>query len=424
MPHPLLVRAAQLIEQARALNDEFEDKSKMPAEVAGRIDRLLGEASNCRQHVEREAAIDDHDKWLHEPEYKHDMSYTGGTTGGTTGGGSKSTGLAPGEFLTDKERAESRSKAFFEYVRKGDAMAPEMKAALVEDATGQLLIPEDFAGTILKDLPRQSVIRNLAFVRPTRSNKVEVGSVVIASGGWGKLETGTVAADGLGATPAAKDTVEVHDLNALVKLGRDELEDSDEDLAGLISEALTLQFGEQTDDAYAFGTGTGQPTGIAQRAIGATPTITQGVAAAAGQTATGDELKRVTFQVPAWAARNAVWLGNKSAEEKIALLKDSNGNYLWQPRVSESEPATLFGYRWYRVDGLPAITATNDAGAGTDPSVMFGDVRRGYMIADRRGVLVQRLEERYADEGKIGLLFTLRTGGDVIRPKAFAFYKL
>ena len=42
------------------------------------------------------------------------------------------------------------------------------------------------------------------------------------------------------------------------------------------------------------------------------------------------------------------------------------------------------------------------------------------MVADRKMVTVQRLNERYADEGKIGLLFTHRVGGDVIRPKAFA----
>jgi HK97 family phage major capsid protein len=60
----------------------------------------------------------------------------------------------------------------------------------------------------------------------------------------------------------------------------------------------------------------------------------------------------------------------------------------------------------------------------TDPSVVFGEVFAGYMIADRRQVSVQRLEERYADEGKIGLLFTHRVGGDVIRPKALAKYLL
>ncbi len=60
----------------------------------------------------------------------------------------------------------------------------------------------------------------------------------------------------------------------------------------------------------------------------------------------------------------------------------------------------------------------------TDPSCVFGDFRLGYMVADRKSLTVLRLEERYADEGKVGLLFTHRVGGDVIRSKSFAKYLL
>ncbi|KWT61835.1 hypothetical protein ADL21_11150 [Streptomyces albus subsp. albus] len=414
--HPLLVRAAQCIEQARALNDEFPEKHTMPAEVTKKIDALLGEASRCKRQVQREAQLTDLDGWLKEPDYKHDMS-------GGDGAGSLSAADVSGVYTTDKERKEAAQKAFMSFVRKGWAGMPdEMKAALVEDTQGEVLIPADFAGTILRELPRQAVLRNLAFIRPTSKNKVDVGVVNIAAAGWGKLEvTGGPATDGLAADPADKDTITVWDLNALVKIGMDELEDSDEDLAGVISEALSLKIAEMEDDAFAVGNGTSQPQGVAVAAG-----ITQGIVAAAGQVVTGDELKRTSFQVPAQFRKsaNAAWIGHTSAEEKIALLKDANGNYLLQPNTAAGEPSTLMGYRWYTVDGLPAITTTSDVGAGTDKSVIFGDWRQGYMVADRRRLTVTRLEERYADEGKIGLLFRHRVGGAVIRPKAFAWYKL
>lgn len=415
-PHPLLVRAAQCIEQARALNDEFTDKSKMPAEVAGRIDRLIGEASKARQQVEREAKMTDLDNFLQAPDYKHDM-----TAAATCAeDGSLSAAGIEAVYTTEGERKARATKAFFDFVRKGASnMNAEYKADLVEDASGEVLIPADFTGTIVKDLPRRAVIRNLAYVRPTQRNKVDVGSVTIAEAGWGKLETGATAPDGLGAPD--KDEIEVHDLNALVKLGRDELDDSDEDLSATISDALTLQFAQQEDDAYASGSGNGQPEGIATSTA-----ITQGIASAVGETVTGDELKSLMFQIPSWAERNAVWIGHKSAELATALLKDDNGNYLWQPRVSESEPATLMGYPWYRVDGLPGMNTTVNGSAanGSDKSVFFGDLRAGYMIADRRRLTVQRLDELYATEGKIGLLFTMRVGGGVIRPNALAAYRL
>ncbi|MEV2277864.1 phage major capsid protein [Nocardiopsis sp. NPDC049922] len=420
MAHPLLVRAAQCIEAARALNDEFPDKTQMPAEVAQKMDKLLGEASNCRAQVQREAKLTDLDNYLTAPDYKHDMNADG--IGGSSGSGGMSVDQIGGIYTTDTQRKQAKTKAFLEFVRKGQHMSHERKADLVEDTEGQVLVPSDWVGTILRELPRDAVIRGLAAVQPTTSNKVDIGVVTVAAAGWGKLETGTTATDGLAADPADKDSIEVHDLNALVKIGVDQLEDADDDLEMIITQALTLKLAEQEDDAFANGSGTGRPRGLAQAT-----TITQGVAAAAGETVTGDELKRTVFQVPSQFRRkaNAAWLYHTSAEEKIALLKDADGRYLLQPSLSQGEPDTLLGYRAYTVDGLPAITTTVDgAGAGTDKSVIFGDLRQGYMIADRRRITVTRLTERYAEEGKIGLLFRHRVGGDVIRPKAFAWYRL
>ncbi len=406
MAHPLLVKAAEHTAQARAINDEFEGKS-MPAEAARQMDAHLKAASEYRQRVQREASLQDTETWLQDPDYKHDM------VGGPAIAEQFGHGLQP---VTDEAKKERQNKSFFTYVRAGmDSLTVEQKADLVENATGLNLIPNDYAGTILKELPREGVIRDLAYVRPTTKAVVDVGNVVINTAGWGRLETGTGLTDGLPATPAGKDQVFVHDLNALVKLGRDELEDSDENLGEIIRQALVLKFAELEDDAFANGTGTGQPWGI-------THNVTQSVTAAVASTVTGDNLKAVPFAVPAQFRRSrSVWLAHTSALQAISLLKDTSGAYLLQEKVALAEPDTLLGYRVYTVDGLPAMSTT---GTATDPSVVFGDVFAGYMIADRRRVTVQRLEERYADEGKIGLLFTHRVGGDVIRPKALAKYLL
>jgi len=414
MAHALLEKAARHTAQARAINDEFEGK-EMPAEAAHQMDGHLAKASEYRKQWNRLEALADHQSFLDEPVYKHDMGVGATQTIG---------GTSAGEFLLDSERKERASKSFFDYCRKGlEGITVEQKADLVENSTGQLLIPVDYAGTILKELPREAVIRNLAFIRPTTKNKVEVGNVVINTAGWGKLETGTAATDGLAATPAAKDTITVHDLNALVKLGRDELEDSDENLGEVIRSALSLKFAELEDDAFAAGLGDGsnQPVGLATNTA-----VTQGVTAAANATVVADELKKVPFTVPAQFRKAsgptpAVWLWHTSAEQAVALLKDTEGRYLLQEKAAQGEPPTLFGYSTYTVDGLPSMTAT---GTAVDKSVIFGALRAGYMVADRRRLTVQRLEERFAEEGKIGLLFTHRVGGDVIRPKALAWYKL
>jgi len=424
MAHPLLEKAAQHTAQARAINDEFEGKH-MPAEAAHQMKQHLDAAAEYRSRVGLEASLTDAETWIKEPQYKHDMSGAGdGDEGGSGGGGGRGykggsipTSFGDGQRTYEEARNASKQHTFFEYVRKGmDALSLEQKADLVENATGQNLVPTDFAGTIIKQLPREGVIRDLAFVRPTNRNVVDIGNVVINTAGWGKLETGTALTDGLSATPAGKDTITVYDLNALVKLGVDELEDSDENLAEIIRVALVAKLAELEDDAFAAGTGTGMPWGI-------THNVTQNITAAANNTVTADDLKKLPFQVPAQFRKGnrSVFLGHTLVTQGIALLKDTTGAYMLQQSAALGEPDTLFGYRYYTVDGLASPTTT---GTASDASLVFGDVRSAYMVADRRRFTVTRLNELYAAEGKIGLLFTHRVGGDVIRPQALAKYLL
>lgn len=406
--NPLLVRAAKAIEQARALSDEFEDKTRMPAEVAKRIDALLSDASSCRKQVQREAHMQDLDSFLHEPNYKHDMS-TGDSAGSFSAAGSEQV------FTTNRERKEAQQKAFLAYVRKGH-ISPEQKADLIQDSDGELLVPTDYAGTILQDVPNEATLRPLAYVRPTSSNRAEVGIVQVAAAGWGKLETGDTVADGLGGAPDSE-TIRVWDLNALVKIGVDELDDADADLEAVIRNALSLKIAEQEDNGFAAGLGNAskQPLGVTAAA-----SITQGITAATLGAVNPDDLKALIYEVPQWARRGGVFVGSTQVEREIALLKDAEGRYLLQPNAASGEPPTLFGRPWHTCDGMPDIGDGEDA----EKAVVYGDWRQGYMIADRRKMTVQRLEERYATEGKIGLLFRHRVGGGVIRPKAFAVYSV
>ena len=126
-----------------------------------------------------------------------------------------------------------------------------------------------------------------------------------------------------------------------------------------------------------------------------------------------DDLKKLQYVIARFANVGA-YLGSDAATQQISLLKDSTSNYLWQPSNQAGQPDRLFGRAYYRVTGLPA--------PGSVPSVLFGDIRSGYLIADRQRITVQRLDERYADQGLVGFLFRERVGGDVIRPAAFAKY--
>jgi HK97 family phage major capsid protein len=258
-------------------------------------------------------------------------------------------------------------------------------------------------------------------VRPTTSNIVDLRSMTQATAGWGQLEltATTVDANVVASTPV--DTVTVQDLTALSRIGVDELADTDANLIALVQDIVGQVCAQMEDDAFAAGNGVSKPWGLAARATAAANQITQAVTAGTNAAPTGDDLKSLQYRVPTRFWQNGAYFASNDAAEKIALLKDTTSNYLWQPSVRAGEPDTLFGKRFFRLEGLPSMTATT---AITEPSVMFGDPALGYLIADRQRITVQRLDERYAELGLVGFLFRMRVGGDVMRPAAFAKYLL
>src|SRR6266545_164108 len=119
MAHPLLIKAAEHVAQARAINDEFEGKV-MPAEAAHQMQQHLEKASEYKARCNREAALMDMEGWVKEPQYKHDMN--GGAPEGADpsgAGGSIADKFGHGTALLESEKQKAQNHAFFEYLRKG-----------------------------------------------------------------------------------------------------------------------------------------------------------------------------------------------------------------------------------------------------------------------------------------------------------------
>ena len=415
----LMDRALQCIHRAREINDRYSDNPVgITTEEHQQRKSLLQEATRLRGLAEAEREQADLENWATSPDSVHPVLSAQAATG------VKSVGV-DGEMYTEASKRLNMQR-FAKSLRSGSgSLNAEEKAAIIEDSTGQIIVPHDLAGPIFLTLPRLGVLRNLALVRPTTSNLVDVRALTQATAGWGQVEITNAG----GATPptdaaiaaTGPNTVTVQDLVALVKIGVDELMDTDANLVSLVQEIVGQQFAQMEDDAFAAGNGTSKPWGLATRATvgGAIPAV-QGVTAAASAV-NPDQLKSMQYLITARFANNGSYLASDDATQAIALLKDSTSNYLWQPSNIAGQPDMLFGRPFYRMSGLPSMAATMTF---VDPAILFGDVRSGYMIADRQRITVQRLDERYADQGLVGFLFRQRVGGDVIRPAAFAKYLL
>jgi HK97 family phage major capsid protein len=411
-----LDKALQCIHLARAINDGYPDPTKIPAEKVRERKALLAEATRLQEIAETEKSQASLESWAASP---------GDDAGAIAGAAHKAAVEAKingGADQFAQANHDINMKRFAKALRGGvNSLNMEEKAAIVENATGQIIVPHDLAGPIFLTLPRLGVLRNLALIRNTTSNLVDVRALTQATAGWGQLELGATPATDAGIAATGPNTITVQDLVALVQIGTDELMDTDANLVSLVQEIVGQQFAQMEDDAFAAGSGTSRPFGIATRAtVGGAIPAAQGVTAAASAV-NPDQLKQMQYLITARFANNGAYLASDDATQAIALLKDSTSNYLWQPSNIAGQPSQLFGRPFYRLSGLPSMTATTFF---TEPSILFGDLTSGYMIADRQQITVQRLDERYAELGLVGFLFRQRVGGDVIRPGAFAKYLL
>jgi len=415
----LVDKAMQCLVLARTINDRYPDITKIPGEHAKKVADLLAEAKRLKGLADLAKQQDDMESWAANPEQVPAALAAEGAAAAKVGDGAQFSEIAQRreqELFAKAMRSGIKGQQWF------DALDVAEKAALVEDATGQVIVPHDIAGPIFKTLPHLGVFRGAGpTVRPTTSNTVDLRSLTGATAGWGQLELTATTVDANVVPNTPVDTVAVQELTAMSRIGVDELMDTDANLIALIQDIVGQQAAMMEDDAFAAGNGVSKPWGLAARATAASNQITQAVTAAGTSTPTGDNLKSLQYRVPSRFRGNGAYFASSDAAESIALLKDSTSNYLWQPSNLAGQPDILFGKSFYTLEGLPSMSASTGI---TDPSVIFGDVSLGYLIADRQRITVQRLDERYAELGLVAFLFRMRVGGDVMRPAAFAKYLL
>jgi len=319
-----------------------------------------------------------------------------------------------GDHKGGNEPSEQK-KAFFKFMREGKAaLTPEEQKALVSDETGQILIPEELESEIYRELPKLTVIRSLATVRQTRSDRIRRRSLTEVTVGWGKLETGTPITEST--LVPSEEYQYIEDLYALTKIGEDELMDTDVALESIVADSFSRAIAEAEDTAFVIGTGHAneQPEGILNGSMVARVEAGQAGAISA------DDILKLIYEVPAQYRRNGVLIVNSKTELALRLLKDSNGQYLWQPSLQQGRPDTFAGYPIYNQEDVPEIPA---AGTAADVAI-FGDIRSGYRIIDRLGMTVQRLVELYAESGLVGFKVHYRVGGGVIRPDALRILRV
>ena len=310
---------------------------------------------------------------------------------------------APKAETKSGRASDAYKDAFWNHARKRDSYEIRNALQVGTDTEGGYLVPDTFEKKLITSLEEENVIRKHAHVFTTSngSHKIPVVS-----------SRGTAAwVDEEGQIPESDDAfgqqlIGAHKISTLIKVSEELLNDSAFDLENYFATEFARRIGNAEEAAFLTGNGSGKPTGILADIGGAEI----GVTAASETAITADEIIDLFYSLKSPYRKKAIWVLNDRTIKAIRKLKDSNGQYLWQPALHEGEYDTILGKRIYTSPFAPEI----GAGAKT---IAFGDFSY-YWIGDRQGVAFKRLNERYAETGQVGFLASKRVDAKLVLPEA------
>lgn len=318
-----------------------------------------------------------------------------------------------GRQLKDHEYSES----FQAHFRKGEVKASMSKGSAPD---GGYLAPVEWDRTITDKLVLVSPMRQIAKVQPiSGTGFTKLFNMRGTSSGWVGETDQRPPTNGPQLKSLQYDTGEIYANPAATQTL---LDDAEIDLEAWLAGEVELEFSAQEGLAFVSGDGAnGKPNGFltyvtgganaAKHPLGAIQAISSGAAVAV----TSDSIIDLVYAVPSAYRGGAGFVMNNTTQGTIRKLKDGQGNYLWQPSYSAGQPATLNGYAVTEMPDMP------DVAANAMP-IAFGDFKRGYLVIDRKGVVV--LRDPYTNKPFVQFYTTKRVGGGVLDPTCLKVLKV
>lgn len=302
---------------------------------------------------------------------------------------------------------------------------PERRATQVVTSTGAaggFALPEVIERTIARLSVDISPIRQLALVRQVGSSDYkELFDVNGAGFEWaGEGDTRNQSN-----TPDMAEVAPTFGMaSAKPQASEESLDDLFFDVESWLIDSAVEAMAQGEGAAFVSGNGTKKPTGIlagpaplattdASRAFGTLQYIASGQAAAMPTSA--DLFYDIIYSLRARYRRNANWLTNKLVLAAMRKYKDTQNQYLWQPSLVASQPATFMGYGVVEAEDMPAVAANAFP-------LAFGDFKEGYLIADRVGMRMTR--DEITSPGFVKFYIRKRVGGKLRNTEAIKLLKI
>ena len=307
--------------------------------------------------------------------------------------------------LKDDEMA-----SFLHYIRTGDSVAA--KAAMVEgtDSYGGFLVPEDFHATI------QAKVNELAWPRRAGvqilNGSRDVMQVPREGTSLTKWEVTAESCDYYEEEPQLDPlSLTAYKWTRLIKLSEELVEDQAANLDEFLSNTIADWAAQTESYMCAVGSGSGQHTGVA--CWTSTTTLVANTTLATSDVITVAEIFALAYSLNDGLRDRAVWLTNGTTESYIRQLLVSTPYAFGPPSLQGTGTGMggIFGRPMFNSSGMSAY----NSGESDTVVLAFFDPK-AYMIYERKGLAIRRLNELYAANGQVGLIASFRQTGGIAIP--------
>lgn len=266
-------------------------------------------------------------------------------------------------------------------------------------ADGGYLFPNEFMTELVRALPEVNVMRNWVRIVPMKRDTMDVSTLV---SGPKVFWTAENAAKTTTSAHFGTDQLVAKKMAAILYASDELIEDSDIfDVVQLIINLFAEEIGREEEKVIWTGNGTTQPEGI--DAANTVPS-----AGSAGGTGDFDDIINLYYALPAQYRQNAAFFANDNTAKNLSKVKDSTGQYLWQPSVRDGAFDTLRGKPLVISNWVP------------DGKVYFGDFKRAYFLGDRKRMTVKVSQETETafTKDQTAIRVVARIGGALVLPSA------
>ena len=279
---------------------------------------------------------------------------------------------------------------------------------------GGYLVPSEFHKEIISQLDEENVMRQIGQTISTESvHQIPIVQTKPAAAWVGEGEEINFSNETFGSV-----NLSAYKLAVAIKVSNELLADSFYPIEQHLVHEFALAFGRAEEDAFlngttALGDTAKKPTGILPT-LATSPSTT---ISTEGAEVTVNDLLNLEFSLKRPYRKRAVWLMSDSLLAIVRKMKDQVGRFIWEPSMTEAEPAKLYGYPVYTSPFMPSLASGNVI-------ALFGDFADYFLIGERGQRVFKPLRELYAMADTTAYLMLERVDAKLTNLEAIKALKL